>query len=318
MTSDGSAPSSQVPNSLSHSGAMEKLPVGRVTSSLWCARWWLGDCSTQRPNQPQSASMRETLQGDPSITKKDTAADEINKLLMSIVVSCTQNIGEGPRHYFDVGVIGYGSGNAASFCFGGRLAGRRLVSIPELAANQLKVQPRTKIIKDDNGNIVETQVRFPIWFEAKAENGTPMVQAFRLATNELTMWTSMHMDSYPPIVINITDGEPNVDPAADARALMRLGTNDGKVLIYNVHLSKLASTPITFPGSPAGLPDNYAKRLFEMSSELPLKIRQELEAEDLPAPPGARGFIFNADSEILIKFLDIGTRLAREEAPEYQ
>jgi hypothetical protein len=267
----------------------------------------------------QSASMKEFFQGDPSVAKKDKAADVINQLLMALVVRCTQNIGEGPRHYFDVGVIGYGPGNRASFCFGGGLDRRRLVSIPELAANQLKLQLRARKIPDGQGGLVETQIRFPIWFEAKAENGTPMSHAFQLATNELSTWTSMHMDSYPPIVINITDGEPNSDPAPDARALMRLGTKDGKVLIYNVHLSKLPNTPIEFPGSPAGLADNYAKRLFEISSELPLKIRQELEMEERPAPPNARGFIFNADAEALIRFLDIGTRLAMgDEESDYR
>jgi hypothetical protein len=264
----------------------------------------------------QSQSMNDSFAGDPATAKKDAAADAINKLITSIIVRCTQNIDEGPRPYFDVGVIGYGARGIADFCFGGKLKGRGLVSIPDLAANQLKVLIRNKKVSDGAGGLVETQVRFPVWFEAKAENSTPMAEAVRLATRTLTPWTRAHRQSYPPIVINITDGEPNVDPSPEVRKLAKLETSDGNVLLYNLHLSHLASTAIAFPGSASELADEYARMLFNMSSELPLKIREELAAENMPVVSAARGFIFNTDAVALIQFLDIGTRVAAERMTE--
>jgi hypothetical protein len=49
-----------------------------------------------------------------------------------------------------------------------------------------------------------------------------------------------------------------------------------------------------------------------MSSPLPAGIQKEAKAEGYSIEPGARGFVFNADAEALINFLDIGTRVVLE------
>jgi hypothetical protein len=255
--------------------------------------------------------MADSFAGDQAITKANAAADAINKLLMNIVLRCTQNVGEGPRNYFDVGVIGYGANAGVGPCFGGALQGRSLVSIQELADNP-RVEERTKKTSDGAGGLTTSIVKFPVWFDPVAQNGTPMADAVQMAAHTLTSWVNAHNESYPPIVINITDGEPNTDPMAAAKALSRLETADGNVLMYNLHLSSLASHPILFPASSSALPDSFARMLFEMSSELPRKIQDELEVEGYTVGDGARGFIFNADAVALIQFLDIGTRLALE------
>jgi hypothetical protein len=141
-----------------------------------------------------------------------------------------------------------------------------------------------------------------------------MAEALRLAAKVLAPWLARHRESYPPIVINITDGQPNSDPTQAARALVSQGTADGSVLLYNLHLSDLASTPVTFPASLAGLPDQYAVMLFEMSSQVPPQIQQELSREGYLVEPGTRGFAFNADAGAMVQFLDIGTRLTVEGA----
>ena len=38
---------------------------------------------------------------------------------MEVVIRCTQNFGEGPRNYFDMGVIGYGSNSGVRPCLAG-------------------------------------------------------------------------------------------------------------------------------------------------------------------------------------------------------
>ncbi len=258
----------------------------------------------------QSGSMVEPLAGDTSTSKAVVAADTINKLLMNTVLSCTKNADEGPRNYFDVGVIGYGAHRGVGPNFGGALAGRVLVSIKDLAANPLRIEERMRKVPDGAGGLIAAPIKLPLWFEPVAENGTPMQEAVQLATANLAKWVKRHRGSYPPIVVNITDGMPNqnTDPVAAARALRTLATDDGDVLLYNVHLSTLASHPIQFPDDTVALPDDYARMLFEMSSVLPQQIQQELKMEGYAVAPTSRGFIFNSDPVGFIQFLDIGTR----------
>ena len=254
--------------------------------------------------------MRDAFAGDRTTRKANAAADAVNDLLMDLIVRSTLTFGEGPRDYFYIGVIGYGARAGVGPCFGGALRGRELVSVSELAANQLRVEERPKIVDDGSGGSVTTMVRFPVWFDPVAEYGTPMADAMKLARNVLEPWVAAHRKSYPPIVINITDGEPNADPTEAAAALTRTRSDDGPALLYNLHLSSLDAEPITFPSNPEKLPDKYARMLFNISSEVPPQIRGELSQEGYQVEPGMRGFAFNADAGAMIQFLDIGTRLS--------
>jgi hypothetical protein len=168
------------------------------------------------------------------------------------------------------------------------------------------------MVSDGAGGLVETKVRFPVWFDPVAEDGTPMREAIERAYYILRLWALEHKQSYPPIVINITDGEPNEDPTEAARKLMALDTEDGNVLLYNLHLSELAASPLLFPATSTGLPDEFARMLFQMSSPVPPQIQQELRLEGYSIESGAKGFVFNSDVVALIQFLDIGTRLVLE------
>jgi hypothetical protein len=259
----------------------------------------------------QSLSMGEPFAGETKTSKAVTLADAINKLLMSLVLRCTQNVNEGPRNYFDIGVMGYGDSweRGPGPCLGGALGGRDLVSVKDLADNYVRVEERTRMVSDGAGGLVETKVKFPVWFDPVAEDGTPMREAIQLARDILRLWIVEHRRSYPPIVINITDGEPNDDPTEAARKLMDLETEDGSVLLYNLHLSGLAASPLLFPATSSGLPDEFARMLFQMSSPVPSQIQKELRLEGYSIESGAKGFVFNSDAVALIQFLDIGTRL---------
>jgi hypothetical protein len=131
----------------------------------------------------------------------------------------------------------------------------------------------------------------------------------RYARKHLHEWVSDHPSSYPPTVINITDGEAtDGDPTADALELANLSTNDGNVLLFNCHISTHASDSILFPNTDMGLPDEYARRLFQMSSLLPDKLSEAARSQNLVGGQHSRGFAFNADLVTLISFLEIGTR----------
>jgi len=253
----------------------------------------------------QSYSMGDPFGGGEYGAKKDAVADVINKLLQNFIIKCAKD--EGVRDYYHIGVIGYG-GQVGS-AFSGELANKELVPISEIANSPARVEDRTKKVPDGAGGLVEQTVKFPVWFDAITSGGTPMCQAMTQAQKILSSWLSEHPDCFPPIAINITDGEStDGNPSTVAQDIKSLKSSDGEVLLFNVHLSSHQGTPIEFPDSEAGLPDQYAKRLFQMSSVLPNSLKEIASQEGYPVSAGSRGFVFNADMVALINFLDIGTR----------
>jgi hypothetical protein len=265
----------------------------------------------------QSASMEDPFGGDvgpdgagleaPGAgSKAQSVADAINRLLSTLVIRATK--AEGVRHYFDVGVLGYGS--KVGPAFDGPLAGRSLVSIEDIYANPARVEERTRKVPDGAGGLVEEQFKLPIWFDPVSVNGTPMCAALRLAASILEPWVLDHAASYPPIVINLTDGEStDGDPTQPAEELRRLATDDGNVLVLNCHLSSKKGPKLLFPDSETNLADTFARRLFGMSSVLPEGLLAVAQREGFAAGEQARGFVFNGDLVDAIRFLDIGTRI---------
>ena len=253
----------------------------------------------------QSGSMEDSWDRESGKSKADRLADIINGLLMNIVITCTKE--EGVRDYFDIGVIGYGG--MVGPAFGGALAGREIVPLSDVANLPARIEERTKKVEDGAGGLVNQIVKFPVWFDPIASGGTPMCHAFTEAHKILSRWITQHPTSFPPIVFNITDGEAtDGDPTNAANLVQNLTTNDGNVLLFNVHVSSTQAAQILFPDSETGLPDNFAKLLFRISSPLPGYMRTFALQEGLPASDGARGFVFNAEPVVVIQFLRIGTQ----------
>jgi hypothetical protein len=135
-----------------------------------------------------------------------------------------------------------------------------------------------------------------------------MCRALWQAHTILEAWISEHPSAFPPVVINITDGEANDgDPYPVSEAIRELTTNDGNILLLNLHLSSHAARPFQFPDSEDGLPDEYARALFRMSSCLTTSMRAMAREMGYAASEDARGFVFNAGIEDVVQFLNIGT-----------
>jgi hypothetical protein len=255
----------------------------------------------------QSASMLEPFGGKEGKSKAQGVADAINRLLQNLAIKCAKS--EGIRDYFHIGVIGYGG--RVKPAFGGPLAGRALAPISDVARNPLRVEQRTRKVEDGAGGIVEQKFKFPVWFEPLALGKTPMCQALQLARDTVAEFLRGFPDCYPPLVINITDGEATDGvPDAPASELRNLASSDGNVLLFNAHLSDKQLRPVEFPESEEGLPDFHARLLFRMSSVLPPKFQAAAKAEGFMVTPNTRGFVFNADLVAVIRFLDIGTQVA--------
>ncbi len=255
----------------------------------------------------QSSSMLEPFGGNQEKNKAQGVADAINRLLQNLSLKCAKS--EGIRDYFHVGVLGYGGRVAPAF--GGKLAGRGLVPISEIANSPLRVEQRTRKVDDGAGGLIDQKFKFPVWFEPTAQGKTPMCQAFQLAQQALTEFLGRYPQCYPPLVINITDGAAtDGNPLAPAQAVAGLGSADGKVLIFNAHVSAKAVRPIEYADAETHLPDDYAKLLFRMSSVLPPKLLGAAQNEGFLVTPQSRGFVFNADLVAVVRFMDIGTKVA--------
>jgi hypothetical protein len=253
----------------------------------------------------QSASMVDPI-GEARTSKADVVADALNRLLTGLAIRCAKE--EGVRDYFYVSVLGYG-GRTAQSAFGGGLQGEDLVPISQVADNPLRVDQRTKLQPDGAGGVVELTTDFPVWVEAQANGATPMCQALMHATALLSAWVADRPHGFPPIVLNLTDGEANDgDPIDSARQLTQVRTGDGAVLLFNLHISNAGGSPITFPADESTLPDVYARSLFEMSSELPPHMLAYAASNHYQVNDGSRGFVYNSDIVSLVQFLDIGTR----------
>lgn len=255
----------------------------------------------------QSGSMSDKMSSGKS--KAEFVADALNRTLMNLVTRCTK--AEGVRDYFEIGVLGYG-GNGVGNGFSGPLGASVLNPISAIEQNPVRVEDRKRKMDDGAGGILETSVKFPVWFEPKASGGTPMREALTRAAEELVVWCDAHPDCYPPTVLHVTDGEStDGDPEEIAAHLGQICTNDGQVLILNIHVSSLGTDAIRFPSGESGLPDAYAKMLFRMSSQLPAHLIGFAQQKGHTVSNESRGFMFNAEAPEIVDFFDIGTRASQ-------
>lgn len=243
----------------------------------------------------QSGSMRDQIAGLDK-TKAEGVADAINSLLDNLITTCEQ--GEDILDRFSVGVLGYGQ--RVGPALGGALCGRHLVPISEVATHSLRVEQR----RDATGACTN----FPVWFEPVGAGQTPMCAALAQAKAVLAEFLSSHPDCFPPVVINITDGQANDgDPRVPAAALRGLSSSNGNVLLFNAHLSCQPGAEVMLSEAEAGLTDKYARLLFRMSSVLPERMQTLAGQAGLPVGTASRGFLFKADLNQVVKLLQVGT-----------
>lgn len=254
----------------------------------------------------QSGSMAEQFGADKR-SKAVAAARAVNTALESLVDQCTK--GESVRDYFHTGVIGYGT-NTAVELLGGGSGPAGLLTASEL---ETKAQIEEIETEEDDGTGKLKVVKQSKWFDPVCAGGTPMDEALKMAGEKLKAWVGKYPNSFPPIVLNITDGEANVPEAAEAAAqeLQKVSTSDGDTLLFNCHISATGAAAVEYPTSDVGLPDDHAKWLFRISSDIPDSLVSNAQASGLSVvTAGSRGFVYNATAGKLVKFLRIGTVVA--------
>ena len=242
----------------------------------------------------------------------EIVSDMINGLLNELIGRCTKS--EGVRDYFNVCVLGYGgqSGTKANILWEGNLSGKDWVSISELKANA-SYEEKT-IVRTIRGVNKPATIEVPYWFKPLAKHQTPMGNAFDKAHKLLSDWIQKHDGSYPPVLINITDGvQTDCDDdtlVESAQKVQALNTKDGYALVLNCHISGKDDRQVIFPLSDNELPDDeYSQRLYEMSSVMPASFNVDIARlrNDADTFINYRGMSFNTSVDALLNFIDIGT-----------
>ena len=239
-------------------------------------------------------------QSETTKRKCDMAARVINELLNEWITMNSIPRPDGSitvRRRADIAVLGYSDGVVRSI-LDGALVGRDFVGLDELQGNHLSTEMRKRKELDELGQPIEIFVPFPIWVKSKTRGNAPICTALLQARDLAAYWAINHPSSYPPIIINITDGQGigiHDDPTGPAHELCQVSTIDGQALLYNVLITSLNHSPIDYPVRETELPnDPYVKQFFSLSSIIPGPNRQNLEwLFGRPFPPGTRGFIFN-------------------------
>lgn len=261
----------------------------------------------------QSVSMKKTtrLYGE-EMPMSEAVARIINHQLNQLVLRCIK--GTETRDYYDIAVIGYGE-NAYSG-WKGVLEGKDFVTPSELKAHPYKKIITRKETRTRKGMKV-VEVEEVQWIEADAtKSWTRVHHAFDKAKKLLEQWMEKYHDKdcYPPTIINITDGEFNGASKEyvlqQANELKSMFTNDGNVILFNIHISANKETCVLCPSDKAEVLSNkLATTLYELSSLLPTRYSSQVAELRQDTAPHERytAMSINADMSALIQLMDIGT-----------
>ena len=219
------------------------------------------------------------------------------------------------RDYYDIAVIGYHEQSIRSLL--PEELGNGFVSVKYLS----KFAPAHKVIhldqQLDNGGVVSSPFSYRPWINPISAGHTPMYEALIELHAIVEEWCSCsdNYHSFPPVVINITDGECNDASAEDlvtiAQSIKNTHTADGHTLFINVHLSTLdeLTSSTLFPADRSfSTEDGYRQMLFDMSSSIPQSLEPLIADIIQPQEAGPyRAVAFNASPIELFSILNIGS-----------
>jgi hypothetical protein len=276
----------------------------------------------------QSGSMQElTTMQEYKLSLTQMASSILNSILVTIIEKAALDTSMGRRkNYCDIIVFGYGDSVTSLLNPTGVP-----VPLPDLAEHPRGKQTVRKPKYDRlKGTYVTVDEEQPYWIVPAEKNNqmTEMAWAISTARQSVQGWLNddpRRRASFPPIVINITDGRNNSarggDPVLEAMKLRQLGTDDGAVLLFNCHITKSSKQSLSFPHDIAQIKSLNlsheehvgAEQLFQMSSEIPATMAKQAQVvSGASISSGARGFIYNASGEDLVNFLSWGTLVNAE------
>ncbi|SVA93156.1 uncharacterized protein METZ01_LOCUS146010, partial [marine metagenome] len=256
-------------------------------SSNWGSTEFSGIwCSSDRTSQPQPP-------GPVDFSFAFGAAKAVNQILGELIPRCRK--GEEILPFIRIGVYGY-TGDSVEWA---------APSIPPEKDGLVSISKLDLVTEEFLDT--ENESFIPWIVKEQANGGRPMRAAFEKVTPIARNFALNHPDSFPPIIVNITNGPPTDCDRKDLPDIVtpvkNIETSDGATLVFNIHLSAESSASVWFPNINDSLPDVYAENLLAASSTLPELFPPYLEMQSgwNKISDGAKCLTFNADFMLLIR-----------------
>lgn len=265
-----------------------------------------------------SSSMNEKIVYEGVLSTKAEFMNRIINITLSEILCYAKRI-DGYRDYFNIGVYGYSDDSVYNVLNRCRKS-KDFYTVSDLITSDIPdVIYESLRVKQDGGSYVST-LKIREYVRSSAYGNTPMGMAIDVAHTIASKWigSKTGLDSFPPIIINISDGEATDVSDEELRIktdrLKSLKTNDGSLLMFNIHIASAQNVnSLIFPSklSEEQLSNRHTKLLFDVSSTLPSKFYDEVamlrgeSSIDCLNPPKA--FAYNSSMNELLKMLNIGS-----------
>ena len=260
----------------------------------------------------QSSSMSGSMEVNGwDMSKAEVVSIVVGRLVDELIMRSRRD--DGIRHYYDIALLGYSEDGVYSL-LGEGIAFTPISTLAERELRRTTYKLRYNTAYEGVCSLCEEVL---MWVEPRAQGATPMYKMINVVRELVEGWCAEEENrhSFPPIVVNITDGEAsdaNYEMLRNASARLKsTGTSDGNTLFVNVHISSnIPSVQVAFPTfSEVPLSIRYAHLLMDMSSVMPDVFNQYIgECRGHFAPPPYIAMSYNASISELIAMLNIGSR----------
>lgn len=245
--------------------------------------------------------------------KMDAAALIANFTIDELVMRSTRS--GTIRDYYDISVIQY-SGEGVEPIIANEDDG--LLHIIHLQDTMPQPVCYNIVQLEDDGTQSIIPITLHEWVKPVAQGISPMYEAMIHIKSLVSKWCEdrINRNSFPPIVINITDGccgDAEEDELCDiTNEIGNIGTRDGTTLIFNVQLTDVESAncqSIIFPSLNSEIDlDGDGQMLYNMSSDFPWELEPNIdEMMDGSRKGPYKCFARNASICEILAITDIGT-----------
>lgn len=264
-----------------------------------------------------SGSMSESIiyEGE-NMSKNDALNKIVNTTLNETILRCRSY--DKYNDYFDIAVLGY-QGDTVINLLEPYTGKEGFCSINEIISAPIDSKTYNYRRTKSDGTHFTSQRRITQYIKTEPFGTTPMHKALVYTHSILQKWVVEHKGRrcFPPIVINITDGEMSDASEREmitvSQKIKRLSTENGNILFFTVHLSpNEKATPVIFPSSHDQLPNiKKIKLMYDMSSNLPKAFHEAIIGTipniDKDTLHDAKIMCYNTPIDSLTRVLEIGS-----------
>jgi len=251
-----------------------------------------------------------------SISKFEAAATILDSVLFQCTTKCASE--DKYKDYVDFVILGYGDNVFSPIS---KISVSEYpISVNKLDSSYESVEEFSEEESDETNSPIK-------WINQNMQLGgiTSMRAGFAMAKKLIQDWAKKHPDSYPPVLLNVSDGMANDLPiinvdgedALDVAPLIELcndikkiQTNDGNTVIGNIHLSDGKIMNVKFPVSIDEVQElelESAETLFEMTSTVPAPWLEKAQGFGLNIRQDSKMYIYNSDFDSFLSFFKFGT-----------